>query len=390
MILAAVKFLLLGATLASLCYYIASAIAAHRFFRDAPSKTPRSPLPAATVMVPLCGADFRAYESYAAFCRQDYPCYQLLFGVRAAADSSVAVIRKLIAEFPGLDIELVIGTESIGRNPKVDNLHNMFSKAKHDLIVMVDSDIRVGPDYLARIAAEFTDDRMGLVTCLYRAGAAPSLAARIEAVGITGEFAPGVLIANCLEGIRFAFGATIAVAREKLESIGGFPAIADYLADDYMLGNLMWKAGHKVALSHYVVETMLSPLTFKAMLKHQVRWARGIRACRPAGHTGSIVTYGAALAILYAIVSGGSAGSLLLLGSTLVVRLAAGWFIGVRKLGDELLARNLFLLPVRDVFGFLVWCLSLLGRKVEWRGQVFEIVEGGKLKPLGHAASTLS
>lgn len=381
MISGAVQLLLLCAAIASLVYYAVCAVVAKRFF-SRPSPGGRPPeCPPVSLMIPLCGADFRAYDCYAAFCRQDYPVFQILFGVRDSLDTSVAVVEKLKADFPAVDIQLVVDSTSIGVNPKVDNLHNMAARARYDLFVLVDSDIRVGPDYLSKIAAELADERAGMVTCLYRAGAAPNLAARIEAVGITGEFAPGVLVADAFGGIRFAFGATIATTRENLCSIGGLEAVADYLADDYMLGNLIWRSGRKVVLSRYVVETMLQPMTFRTMLKHQVRWARGIRACQPAGHTGSVVTYGTALALLYVLASGASAGSLLLLAAAAAARIATGWYVGVRCMGDEISGRNLLLMPVRDLFSFGVWCLSLAGKRVEWRGKVFRIVERGKMKP---------
>jgi len=382
MISGAVQLLLLCATVASIVYFAVCAVVSKRFF-SIPAPECGAGCPPVSVMIPLCGVDFRAYECYAAFCRQDYPVYQIVFGVRDPGDSSIAVVERLRADFPRMDIELVVDSRSIGVNPKVDNLHNMAARARHELIVLVDSDIRVGPDYLLRIASEFTDERVGMVTCLYRAGAAPTLSARIEAVGIASEFAPGVLVADGFGGIRFAFGATIATTREKLRSIGGFEAVADYLADDYMLGHLMWKSGRKVVLSPYVVETMLQPMTFKAMAKHQVRWARGIRACQPVGHTGSVITHGTALAVLYLLASQASAASVLLLAATVAARIGMGWYVGVRCLGDRGIGGwNIFLMPVRDLFSFIVWCLSLVGKKVEWRGKVFEIIEGGKMKPV--------
>jgi ceramide glucosyltransferase len=217
-------------------------------------------------MIPLCGKDFEAYENYASFCRQDYPNYQIVFGVNTEGDSSIPIIRKLKSDFPDKDIDLVIDGRAIGENPKVNNLNNMYRKAKHDVIVLVDSDVRVEADYLLSVISELMKEQAGLVTCLYRAGEAPNLAAKIEAVGITGEFAPGVLVAWLTEGISFAFGATIATTRENLEAIGGFNAIADYLADDYMLGRLMSQAGRKVMVSSHVVELVLGPGGISARL----------------------------------------------------------------------------------------------------------------------------
>lgn len=375
--------LLTTLALASIAYRLVSLVAAIRFFSRADKPSSPIPPPPVSVMIPLCGVDFEAYENYLSFCRQEYPEFQLVFGVQDPGDSSVEVVRRLMAECPDRDIELVIGSETIGHNPKVNNLHNMSRRVKHDIIVLADSDIRVEPDYLSSVAEQLDDDRVGLVTCFYRAGAAPSLGAKIEAVGITGDFASGVLVANQLEGMSFALGATIGVKRKVLESIGGFKAVADYLADDYMLGNLVWKAGCQVRLSRHVVQTVLHPVSIASMITHQVRWARGIRACRPRGHFGSIVTYGTALACLNVLVCSTSLPSLLLLASVLSVRLCSAWFVGVRCLGDDILRRNILLVPIADILGFVVWCLGIRGRNVVWRGKTFHLDRDGKIVPAG-------
>jgi ceramide glucosyltransferase len=384
MILCLVKFLLFCAVLASIGYCAVAIFAANRFFAKKASSTGcRAECPPVSIMIPLCGADFRAYDCYAALCRQDYPVFQIVFGVQDPKDTSIAVIEKLRADFPETDIELVVDSGTIGVNPKVDNLHNMSGRARYETFVLVDSDIRVEPDYLSKIVSEFKDERVGLVTCLYRAGSAPNFPARIEAAGIVGGFAPGVLIANHFGGIRFAFGATIALTKEKLRSIGGFEAVADYLADDYMLGNLIAKAGYRVALSPCVVETMLRPMSFMAMAKHQVRWARGIKACQPTGHIGSVVTYGIVLAFFYLLLTGASLPGSLLFAAAFAARMAMGWYVGDHCLGDRISARSVFLTLARDFFNFVVWCLSIAGRRVEWREKVFVITEGGKMKPAG-------
>ena len=256
-----------------------------------------------------------------------------------AEDSSIPVIRKLIADCPTNDIALVIDPGVIGQNPKVNNLNNMLKEAKHELLVLVDSDIRVDAAYLATVVSELAEAPVGMVTCLYRAGKAPNMAARIEAVGITAEFAPSVLVAWLVEGISFALGATIATTRRSLEAIGGFQAIADYLADDFMLGKLMSQAGFEVRLSSHIVEIVLPPTSFKSMMKHQIRWARGIRACRPWGHLGAVVTHGTPLALLLLLASHGSAFSLAVLTATLLARLAVVYCVAIRRLGDRLLAK---------------------------------------------------
>lgn len=372
--------LLTIACLGSIGYYLAGLAAARRFFaRPSANRPPR--LPPVSILIPLSGKDFEAYDNYVSFCRQDYPEYQLVFGVNHADDSSIPVIRQLMADFPENEITLVVDSGAIGNNPKVNNLQNMLGKARHEVLVLVDSDIRVKREYLTTVVSELAEEGIGLVTCLYRAGKASNLAAKIEAIGITAEFAPGVLVAWLVEGISFALGATIATTRANLQAMGGFQAVADYLADDFMLGQLMHRAGFEVRLSSHVVEIILPPTTFRSMMKHQLRWARGIRACRPWGHRGAFITHGTILALLLVLASEGSAMSLALFAAVLLSRSAVACYVAIRKLNDRLLARLFWLLPLRDLFGFIFWALGQVGRRVEWRGKSYQLLHGGKMKP---------
>ena len=382
----AIKTILIGGTLAANAYYLLSIVAGLRFF-SRPSAPERDALLPVSIMIPLHGADFRAYQNYAELCRQDYPDYQIVFGVRDSRDSSVPIVQKLIADCPDRDITLVISDKTIGSNLKISNLANMLGQVKHERIVIVDSDIRVSRDYLRTVLAPLADPRVGLVTCLYRAAETPDFAAKLEAVGITAEFSAGVLMAWMLEGVKFALGSTMATTRTRLESIGGFPALADYLADDFMLGNLIERDGYEVRLSHHVVETSMPPSGFRAMMRHQIRWARSTRLSRPMGYLGVLLTYGTALALLNVVVDRASTFSLMLLSSTLVIRLAMGWMIGVHWLGDKILKKYFWLVPVRDLLSFLIWCLSWVGKTVEWRGRLFQVARDGKMIPVGGAAA---
>ncbi|MEK6300060.1 MAG: bacteriohopanetetrol glucosamine biosynthesis glycosyltransferase HpnI [Acidobacteriota bacterium] len=378
------KVALIGCTLAADAFYILSMIAGLRFFKQRDGGLEY--LPPVSIMVPLYGADFKAYQNYALLCRQDYPEYQIVFGVREANDSSIAIVERLRIDFPERDIALVISSEVIGQNLKVSNLQNMYSMVKHEHIVILDSDIRVTADYLGKVIVPLADPRVGLVTCLYRAVETPDFAARLEAVGITAEFAPGVLMAWMLEGVKFALGSTMATTRARLEAIGGFPALADYLADDFMLGNLIAEDGYQVRLSQHVVETAMAPAGFGGMIRHQMRWARSTRISRPLGYLGMVLTYGTALAVLTVAVDGASSLSLALLAFTLVVRLAMGWLIGAHLLRDRILKRNFWLLPIRDLLSFGIWCSSWIGKRVEWRGRLFEVARDGKMVQVAGAA----
>jgi ceramide glucosyltransferase len=383
MVVLAIKLILTICILAANVYYLLSVIAAARFFSRSRVPGNRELLLPVSIMIPLHGADFEAYENYARFCSLDYPEFQIVFGVREAKDSSVPIVHKLISDFPDRDIALVISDQTLGQNLKVSNLQNMLAAVKHEQIVIVDSDIRVERDYLRKVLVSLSDSHVGLVTCLYRAARASDLGAKLEAVGITGEFAAGVLMAWMLEGVKFALGSTMATTRARLAAIGGFPALADYLADDFMLGNLIAKEGYEVQLSHCVVETAMPPIGLLGMMRHQMRWARSTRISRPMGYLGLILTYGTALALLLVAVDGASMFSLVVLAITLVIRLSMAWVIGVHWLGDRLLLKYFWLVPIRDLLSFLIWCLSWVGKRVEWRGRQYEVARDGKMIQVG-------
>jgi ceramide glucosyltransferase len=364
-------------------FYLLSMLAGYRFFssgENGEENRASEALPPVTIMIPLRGVDFGAYRNYASFCKQAYPEFQIVFGVQDAADPAVPLVKRLAADFPQCDIEVVVCAGSHGQNAKVSNLQNMLPRVKHEYIVIVDSDIRVGQEYLKNVVRPLANPKVGLVTCLYRAAETPDFGARLEAIAITGEVAAGVLMARMFEGgIKFALGATMATTRAKLDEIGGFAVLADYLADDFMLGKLISHCRYEVRLSRYVVETAMAPTGFMGMVRHQMRWARSTRASRPLGYFGLIVTYGTAMAVLTTIADGASQASLMLLGTTLAIRMAMAWLIGVHWLGDRILRRDLWLVPVRDLLSLVVWMLGLVGRKVEWRGRWLEVARGGKI-----------
>jgi ceramide glucosyltransferase len=376
------KILLGVCSVAAIAYYLLAIVAGWRFFsrklEDTSDPSSRQ-TDGVSIMIPLRGADWNAHENYAGFCEQEYQRYQIVFGVQDPDDPAVPIVQGLIADYPQRDIALVICADSHGQNAKVSNLQNMLSRVKHDLLVIVDSDIRVGPDYLREVTGPLAGGRSDLVTCLYRAAAAPDFGARLEAVGLTGEFMPGVLVARMLEGVRFALGSTMATTRARLEEIGGFQALADYLADDFMLGNLIAEHGREVTLSHHVVETAMTPVGFAGFFRHQMRWARSTRISRPLGYLGLGLTYGTATALLFAVLDAFSILSISLLAVTLGVRLAMAWVIGVHWLRDKVLAANFWIVPVRDLLSFAIWVLSWTGRRVEWRGRVFEVSRDGKM-----------
>jgi ceramide glucosyltransferase len=382
-LLFALRLALLICVIAAIVYYLIALVAGILWFLDRrrQRKLGLSHTPPVVIFKPVCGADPEAYENFTSFCRQDYPEYQILFGVQDKNDPVVPIINRLIADFPDRDIELAISANEIGYNAKVSNLQNMYSRAKHDILMIVDSDIRVGPDYLHRVVAPMQQERTGMVTCLYRGARARTFAALLENIGVSSTFGPEVCASRMLEGIAFALGSTIVMRRDLLERIGGFPAVADYLADDFLLGNYTAKTGHEVVLSDYVVEHISGPETIGAMLRHQLRWGRSIRISRPWGYRGLILTYGTATALLSLLAWNFSDVAWGLLVVAMLARFLPVFAVGVFGLKDWVLARYFWLVPVRDLITFVIWLVSFVGDEIQWRGTNFRVLPSGKLAP---------
>ena len=276
-----------GAT-ASIVYYALCLWSAGKFLRE--RKEPQNALPQTPVSIlkPLRGTDPEMYESFRSHCLQDYPDYEIIFGVRDANDPAIQLVERLKAEFPQHAIRLMVCPEKLGNNTKVSNLAQMVRQSRHEYIIVNDSDIRVEPDYLRRVLAPLTDPKIGLVTCLYRGVANSTLGSRLESLGISTDFSAGVLVAQNIEqGVRFGLGSTLAFRRRDLQAIGGFESLVDYLADDYELGSRIAASGLNVRLSDVVVETFLPRYTLRSFLDHQLRWARTVRDSRFWGYVGT-------------------------------------------------------------------------------------------------------
>lgn len=371
-----VDFILLILCLSAVLFYCYGIYAAIAFCYHA-SVDP-SFHPPITILKPICGLDSDAYENLASFCRQNYSTYQIIFSVRDSQDSGIAVVKQIIEDFPHLDIQLVISDRTIGTNLKVSNLENAKAVAQYEILLIADSDIRVGSDYLQRVVQPMQDNNVGVVTCMYRS-LPQGWVTTLEAIGTATDFHAGVLVSNQLEGIKFAFGSTIAIRRQVLETIGGFKAIADYLADDFQLGYLPTQAGYQVVLSDYVVDHVLGSSTVIAAIKHQIRWARCIRVSRPWGYLGLIFTYGTVTSLLLLVVTQGSILGWAGLGITWMTRLIMGWFVGVKILNDPVAKQFLWLIPVRDLISFAIWCYGFFGSTIEWRGRQLRLDKQGKL-----------
>lgn len=345
--------------------------------QSAPDQPETCFTPPVSILKPLRGTDRQMYESFRSHCLQDYPQYEIVFGVNDATDEAVAEVERLRREFPEHEIRLVICPEPIGSNRKVSNLAQMMKAANYDHIVVNDSDIRVERDYLRRILAPMQDAQVGMVTCLYRAEAGRSLASRMEAVTIATDFAGGVLCAVELEGgLHFGLGSTLAFPRAAAEAIGGLEALVEYLADDHELGHMIADAGYKVVLSEVVVETFLPEYGWRAMFQHQLRWARTVRDLRQWGYVGVLLTFGLPWAMAAAVCAGGATWSLALLAAVAVARFASGYLLCGPILSDRQTLADLWLIPARDVVGVAIWFASFGGDTIVWRGERFHLKDG--------------
>jgi len=361
---------------APLAYYIAATIAAIRFFTRARARKRAAYSPPASLLKPVRGIDLGSYENFASFCTQDYPEFEILFGVAGDADPAVPLIQRLIQEFPQRRISLFVGAEQIGANRKVNMLTRLAREARHEILVLTDGDIRVGPNYLREVVAPFDDESVGAVTSFYRGIAEKSLGAELEAIGAASDFFAGVLMANWMEGITFGLGASIVTTRELVAKIGGFQAIADMLADDYELGNRIAHAGGKILLSHEAVWTMYPAQAARGFWQHQVRWARTVRLCRPLSFAGLIFTHGLPWAVLAALIAPTTGIATAYLLAYLVLRLTMAWTVGVWGVGDDVVRRKLWLVPLRDAIYFAVWLASFASNRIHWGGEEFVLREG--------------
>ena len=349
-----------------------SLLAAWRRARGEPSLTPP-----VSILKPLKGSDPEMYECFRSHCLQDYPEYEIVFGVSDPADPAIASVKQLQREFPNQPIQLIVCPQILGPNVKVSNLEQMVQAASYEYLVVNDSDIRVEADYLRRVAAPFCDEAVGMVTCLYRGVSAATLGSQLEALGISTDFCPGVIAARLLEGgLSFGLGSTLAFRRKELSQIGGFKAIVDYLADDYELGRRICALGKRVVLSDVVVETHLPAYDSAGFLAHQMRWARGVRDSRLGGYIGLASTFGLMWALLNLLFAGAATWSWIVLGCVLLLRIMAALAVGKAVLKDRQFLKHLWLLPLRDLIAVGVWIVSFWGHTVTWRGDEFELRKG--------------
>jgi ceramide glucosyltransferase len=367
-------------TILALCglgFYFAALWSARDFVRR---KRPHAGAfhPPVSILKPLKGFDHDMYTSFASHCHQQYAGeYEILFGVSSMDDPAVEAVEQLKVEFSDVAIRLVLCPEVLGLNGKVSNLAQMAPEARFAHILINDSDINVSPRYLERVMAPFADTRVGMATALYRGRSHGTMGSKMEALGISTDFAAGVLTARKLEGgIRFGLGSTLAMSREAIEAIGGLEPLADHLADDYELGARIAAKGYRVELIDEVVETTVPAYSFTQFLAHQLRWARGMRDARKWGYLGVVFTFGLPWAILNLIAAGASLSSFALLSLVCAARVTVALAIGVGVVRDMSVLRDLWLLPLRDMVALFVWVWSYAGNTITWRDRKFTLKDG--------------
>jgi len=372
-----IEILAVLGTLSAAAFYLLCIASAIQFLRRRNAGENAGPTPAVSILKPLKGTDPGMYENLRSHCLQDYPEFEIIFGVSDDADPARAFVQQLQMEFPAISIRLIVCRRTLGTNSKVSNLAQMLPEARYQHILVNDSDIRVPRDYLRRVLQPLGNAKVGLVTCLYRGVPAAGLGSRLESLFISTDFCPGVLAARLVEGgIRFGLGSTLAFRRADLVSMGGFEAVADYLADDYEIGRRIAASGLQVKLSETVVETFLPSYKFGQFVTHQLRWARTIRDSRPGGYLGLAATFALPWALLALICARGAGWAWALAGTAVVLRGLVAVLVGRVVLQDPQLPRSLALVPFRDLVGLLVWLAGFQGDVIKWRGDSFALKNG--------------
>jgi ceramide glucosyltransferase len=381
-VLSIISLAILILALAPLAYYLLSFYCVLEYFQGLRRLPPVNPsfVPPVSIVKPVRNVDREAYENFASFCRLDYPKYEIVFAVADRDDPVIPVIQKLQQSFPMCSIRLVTAVANLGANNKVNNLCQLVQEAKHELIVMSDSDVRVETDYLRNVVAPFSDPRVGVVTALYRGISGRGLVSALDDLGMYTDSAPAALVARKLEGkMRFAFGWTMATTKKVLSEIGGFESMVNHHSDDFELGNRISELGYRVELMRKPVDMVLPDESFGEFLKHELRWSIGLRNVRPVGYVGMLLTHGlpwTLLAVALATASGWGSVAIAYAVAYLILRLGVVWTTAVWGLGDSQIAGKLWLVPLHDAISFVVWVGGFCSNKIVWRGSVYRVRKG--------------
>jgi ceramide glucosyltransferase len=377
-------------TVSSTTFLIMTLIAALRYRRQAErtrSETlsvPTTLLPPVTILKPIHNMEAELEQNLESFFQQDYPNYEIFFGARDERNPALQVAERVRARYPHVNSRVVLSGPPAWPNAKVFSLQKMIAASSNSYFVISDSDVRVAPDFLRNTIPPLLDPKVGLVTCMYRGIPASDFWSSLEALGLSVEMSAGVMVADMLEGMRFALGPAMTARRDAIEAIGGIAATADYYSDDFELGHRIWAKGYKVVLSHHIVQNVLTPRSALRTLGDQLRWMKSTRYSRPAGHLGTGLTFAVPFGILGFLAAAGMGHwglGLALLGVAVVNRMiqsvAVGW--GIAR--DPRSAALCWLYPVRDLAGFFIWVGSYASRRFYWRGETYVFSKGGRITP---------
>jgi ceramide glucosyltransferase len=387
--------LLVGAAglVTSTGYLVLVIIASARFRRER-ARIARVPhrFPPVTLLKPVCGWEPGLEEHLTSFFEQHYPTYEIIFGARHDDDPALEVARRISRRYPSVPVTIVTTGEPWRPNAKVCSLVKMYERASHDYLIISDSDVEVEPNYIAEVVQPLLDPRNGMVTCLYRGRPTGGVWSKLEALGMSVEMTAGAIVANLVEGMKFALGPTMAIRRDALDAIGGFEPLADYCADDYVVGRDVAESGRQVVMSNHVIDHVVINRKFGCSMRHQVRWMKSTRFSRRAGHAATLLTFSMPFGLLGLLAAGAlhnwalGAGMLAFAYlNRVVVALVAGW--GVVR--DRAALRLAGLYPVCALMGFCFWCASYSGREIEWRGNWYRLEEGGRMVLVQPGAATL-
>ena len=369
------RSLVLAIALAPLVYYAIATYCGWSYFRDLSRSRRRDPgfRPSISILKPVCGLDREAYENFASFCRMDYPEYEILFAVTDENDPVIPVVEELQRAFPGREIRLFVGAPLLGTSPKMNLLCRLVREARYDLLVINDSDVRVEADYLRDAAAPFQDPRVGAVTALFRSITDGDFASDLDAVGVPSDSSASALVAERFGGMDFALGWTMATTKQRLKEIGGFEAMANHHSDDFTLGNEISKRGYRIALMRKPIWMVFPKERLGQFLRHELRWSIMLRNIRPVGYLGLVMTFGLPWAAFAAAASHSFASAAAYLCAYLALRFTMAWTIGVWGLGDPVVRRKIWLVPIRDAVNFFVWVAGLFFSRVQWRGREYRV-----------------
>jgi ceramide glucosyltransferase len=387
----ALFLLALAGSVTSFIYLTMTVVASARHLRLARAayaavvSTPVSSLPPVTIFKPLHGMEEHLARNLESFFQQDYPDFEIIFGVRSMENPAAQIAEEVRARFPQIPSRIIVSGPPEWPNAKVFSLDKMIAASSRAHFIISDSDVRVAPDFLRNTIPPLLDSKVGLITCMYRGVPAADFWSRLEALGLSVEMSSGVMVADMVEGMRFALGPAMAVRRDAVDAIGGIAAVKDYYSDDFELGNRIWAKKYKVVLSHHIVENVLTPRSPLRTLGDQLRWMKSTRYSRPAGHAGTGLTYAMPFGVL-GLIAGAALGhwsiAVGLLALAVANRMIQSVVVGWRVTRDSRSLASCWLYPLRDLFGFVAWALSYTSRKFYWRGEMYRFEKGGRIAPL--------